>query len=447
MKRALFNTFVINESTAMSTRMPRSLLQDAPHFGCFLRIGMIRMNHEKYYYFFQSTLAKHVDIYKGWVDIARKNGLPMEMVTTLSFNTYMKQYKLVEHYVGFNYIHVIVSFPVLYSITIFLFFLSKAITNKQLVIHLRKQSPKPLDLLKIIFKNRIKYIYELEGDPLSEKEYLIEHPYKENFYKEVIDAMDRHIRELPILLTKADYVLTVTEELKGLLDKRYPWINIRDKTSVIPTGVDINNIYFSEDIREKVRKNLNLQNKFVIIYIGSAYYSWQNVHRTIEVFRLIKNEIEQTAFLILLVRKEDHMIVNDFIRKLNIHENDYLIRAVPHENICGYLNASDLGVLLRHSHTMNKVASPGKLGEYLAAGLPVITTKIVKNSEVIEEKNYGIILNDMDDNDEILYKIIPFIKYDIKKRFEISEWARQEFSTDAYGQEYVNILINLGKKS
>ena len=402
------------------------------------------MYKKKYYYYFRGTLATHVDLYKGWVDIARNKGLPLEMVTILTFLTYIKQYQLVKHYRKFNYIHIIISPPKLYQIITFLFFFMKTVTNKQLVIHLRKQSPKPLDLLKKILKKRVKYIIELEGDPVSEKEYLIEHPYKEDFYKNDIDSANRHIRELPTRLNKADYILTVTEELKDLLDKRYPDINIKQRTSVIPTGVDVDKIYYSENTREKVRKELNLQDKFVIIYIGNAYYSWQNVYRTIEVFRLIKDKVKPTAFLILLVRKQDHPIVNDFIRELDISKNDYLLSVVPHDSIRSYLNAADLGVLLRHPHIMNEVASPGKLGEYFAAGLPVLTTKVVaKYPEEISENTYGIILNDMDDDDEILEKIVPFLKYDKEKRVEIREWARRKFSTDAYAQEYVNALIRL----
>lgn len=393
-------------------------------------------------------MAAHVDLYKGWVDIARKNGLPTEMVTILSFFKYIKQYRLVKHYRKFNYIHIIISPPKLSPIIAFLFFLVKAMTNKQLVIHLRKQSPKPLDLLKKIFKKRVKYIIELEGDPVSEKEYLMEHPYKEDFYKDDIDSANRYIRELPTQLSKADHILTVTEELKDLLDKRYPDINIREKTSVIPTGVDIDKIYYSENIREKVRKELNLQDKFVMIYIGNAYYSWQNVYRTIEAFRLIKNKVKPSAFLILLIRKEDHPIVIDFIRELGISKNDYLLSVVPHDSIRSYLNAADLGVLLRHPHIMNEVASPGKLGEYLAAGLPVFTTKVVaKYPEEISKNNYGIILNDMDDDEEILKKIVPFLKYDKEKRVEISKWARLKFSTDAYSQEYVNTLRRMTTES
>lgn len=402
------------------------------------------MHKGKYYYFFRGLLATHVDLYKGWVDIARKMGLPMEMVTILPLHTYRKQYQFIKHYRKFNYIHIIVSPPKLSAITAFLYFLLKAMTSKRMVIHLRKQSPKPLDLLKKIFNKKVKYVIELEGDPKSEKEYLLEHPYKENFYKDVTIGMDRYLRELPPQLNRADYILTVTEKLRDLLDERYPDINIKKKTSVIPTGVDIDNIYFSENTREEIRKGLNLQDKFIVIYIGNAYYSWQNVYRTIEVFRLVKNKLKPDAFLMLLIRKEDHPIVSGFLQELDIPKGDCLLREVPHDNIHSYLNAADLGVLLRHNHIMNEVTSPGKFGEYLAAGLPVLTTKVVaRYPEEISQNNYGIILDDMDNDEEIMKKIVPFLKYDKERRRETSEWAKLKFSTAAYAQEYIDALAGL----
>jgi len=147
-----------------------------------------------------------------------------------------------------------------------------------------------------------------------------------------------------------------------------------------------------------------------------------------------------------LVRKEDHPIVNDFIWELGISEKDYFLGNVPHDTVPRYLNAADLGVLMRHPHIMNEVSSPGKLGEYLAAGLPVLTTYVVtKYSQEISRNNYGIILDDMDDDDEILRKIIPFLEYNEERRTEISKWARSKFSTDAYSEEYVNALIDITK--
>ena len=406
----------------------------------------MKENDAKYYYFFRGSLDKHVEFYKGWVDVARKKGLPMEMVTTLYFLNYLKQRKLVKYYRKFDYVHIVVCLPFIASLFTFLYFFHKVVKYKRIVIHIRKRSPAPFEYLKKIFKTRVKYLIELESDIISEKEYLLEHPYKKDFYKDLINRTNKKISQIPVQLNKTDYVLTVTEKLRDLLDERYPHIGIKNKSGVIPTGVNIEAVHFSEDVRETMRRDLKIQDRFVFVYTGNAHYTWQNVYRTIEMFQLIKRTVKPNAFIMLLVREQDHWIVQEFIQQLKISEDDYLLWEVPHIDINKYLNAGDMGVLLRHPHLMNEAASPDKFGEYLAAGLPVIATTMAAYSDEIVQNNYGVILEDMDDDDEVLDKVVPFLKYDNKRRMKISEWAKEKFSTDAYAETYVKALWSLARE-
>ena len=393
-------------------------------------------------------MKTRVHLYKGWVDIARKNGLPMELVTILSLPTYLKQWRLVRKYKAINYFHIICGIPKIDSLVTRIYFFLILLFNKRVIVHLRKQSPTPFDSLRKIFGNRLKYIIELEGDYESERNYLIEHPYKEGFYDSYVESMGRHISLLKTRLEKAGHILVVAPKLKQLLIERYPDLGFRQKIDVIPTGVDCEKYYFSEEMRDEYRKKLRLENKFVMIYIGNAYYSWQNVFRTIEIFKLVKDKITENAFLILLIRQQDHSIVEEFIEQLSLSDGEYILTQVNHEEIPKYLNASDIGVLLRHKHIMNEVASPGKFGEYVACGLPVLMTEGISNfSEELSKTDYGVVLRDMDDDDEIVSKIVPFLKYDKEERVEISEWARRKFSTEAYAQTYVNVLRGMSMNS
>jgi glycosyltransferase involved in cell wall biosynthesis len=51
-----------------------------------------------------------------------------------------------------------------------------------------------------------------------------------------------------------------------------------------------------------------------------------------------------------------------------------------------YLAAGDLGLLLRDPHPVNRVASPVKFAEYLAAGLPVLVSPGVGDAAAIVER-------------------------------------------------------------
>ena len=56
---------------------------------------------------------------------------------------------------------------------------------------------------------------------------------------------------------------------------------------------------------------------------------------------------------------------------------DYYLNEVPNNEMINYLSAADLGISLRDFHPMNSIVTSGKIIDYLACGLPVITTNIL----------------------------------------------------------------------
>jgi len=396
----------------------------------------------KYYYFFRGTLATHVHFYKGWVDAARKRGLPVEMVTILSLRTWLDQRHLVKKYEAVDYFHILLALGGLFGhVLTFFFFAWACLCNDKVVVHLKKRSPGSFDFLKRLFPNKLRYIIELEGDFEAEKEYLLEHPYKAGFYDNFINDAKRQAVDLKAMIANSDHVFVVAPALKQLLIGRYPQLGLDSKISVIATGVDCERRFFSEELRTDFRKALGLEDKFVMIFIGNAYYSWQNVFRTIEIFKLVRNRLVRNAFLVLLIRQQDHCIVQEFIEELALAPDEYLLKQVPAEEITRYLNAADLGLLLRHEHLMNRVAAPGKFGEYVACGLPVMMTNGISNfSDMISDTDYAIVLDDMDDDNEIVVKIEPFLPCDNDKRAQISDWARRNVSIEAQADVYVETL-------
>ena len=62
-----------------------------------------------------------------------------------------------------------------------------------------------------------------------------------------------------------------------------------------------------------------------------------------------------------------------------------------------HLAAADISVLLRENNLVNKVASPIKFAEYLAAGLPVILTDCIGDSgSLAREQKVGFLLPKLD---------------------------------------------------
>lgn len=393
----------------------------------------------KYVYFFRGDLRTHVDIYKSRVDAAEKN-IKIQMVTGLSITEGFRQRSLVEHYREKGVSIFIVPRP-LTDLFFLLYFIIQAVGSEKVVVHLRKGTRRPIEWASKIFRNRYSLITEIEGDSVSEIEYLREHPYCEGFYEKICkDLASVHARQ-ELAINNSDGIFVVTNELKNLLIKRYAKKSVSsDKFLVLPTGFDSTKFFFDPQLREQKRRELGIDGRFTFIFTGNVYYSWQNIKASIDIFELVKfKNIAPSPFFIFLVRKADHEIALNFIRRAALTESDFLLKTVPHDNVNGYLNAADMGVLLRDNHTMNMVASPGKMGEYLAAGLNILTTPYMGTySKPLAENNIGILIDDFRN----LKNVEPSLREHLKKgnRQQISDWARENFSSSRYADQYVRFL-------
>lgn len=394
------------------------------------------MKKTKYYYFFKPDLDSHVHFYAGWVNIAIINGLPIKMISFINIKNYYKNYSFAKRLKQESNAIIIPVPSFLRNFITILFFSFVSLGCDEVLIHLKKVNPKVFDLMKI-YNKKLKYIIDLEGDPECEIDYLIKHPYKKEFYDQIIKNLESQTQNYKETLIKSDYIFTVTEKLKERIILKYP--TTKNKIGVLPTGVDDKTFYFSEKIRIEKREELCIEDKFVIIFTGNVFYSWQNLKRTLEVFLILK-KIKKNAFLILLIKESDICIAQEFIQKVGINENDYFLDSVSNKEVNNFLNAADLGVLLRDNHIMNQVASPGKIGEYAVTGLPILSTESSSSfSKELAEYRQMIMIDDLGDDQEILIKISEY-DFDCVNRIYFQNVSRKFFSNYSYIEDYIKVL-------
>lgn len=401
---------------------------------------IIKMREKKYFYFCPRGLSKHLHIYTGWVIEARRNNLPIYLFTTLSFKEFLK---LPSSFKKREFIF-IPCFKVLDKLITTVYFIFQILTNKITIIHTRKRGTYILEKLKLFFSKKFKFIIESEGDIIYEFDYLKKHPYKKNFYSSNIKNTTYTLKRYEASLQKADHILCVSENLKNLYISRYS-ID-KHKLTSITTGCDSNKFKYDRDIRSKYRKILDLESYFVMIYVGSVYFSWQRISRTLEIYKLIKRNIKTKTKMIIITRKEDKSILFDFLKRKDIKPDELILKfSVPNEEIPNYLNASDLGIILRDNHPLNNVAAPGKFGEYLCCGLPILTGVGISDfSERVSETSYGMVLEDIYDDNEVILKFTTYFTENSNiNRQEISKWASDIFSFQKHIKKYVNTMQNL----
>lgn len=98
--------------------------------------------------------------------------------------------------------------------------------------------------------------------------------------------------------------------------------------------------------------------------------------------------------LLALVHTNDHAIAREFADKYAVGDSVHLLFS-PANEMSRYLSAADIGMFLRAEHLMNRIVTSAKLGEYLACGLPILTTGVsARYHDYVRERGCGLFVND-----------------------------------------------------
>lgn len=214
------------------------------------------------------------------------------------------------------------------------------------------------------------------------------------------DARDRRVRPglarirraEAIVCARAARVLCVSSALRDVLEARHPGTAAR--ADVIPCGVD--DLRFRPDpaARAEARRRLGLGERFVVCYAGALgpYHLPEQVVRAGAVARRVRPD----AHLLLVTPEVERG--RALAAAAGLGPDAATVVAAAHDEVPALLNAADVGLLLRRRDPVNAVASPTKLAEYLACGLPVIVSDGIGDaSALVREGRAGEVVRDVDD--------------------------------------------------
>jgi len=175
---------------------------------------------------------------------------------------------------------------------------------------------------------------------------------------------------------------------------------------------------------------LGIDGRIVFVYSGSTV-DWQLPAVTVALFKKIKEMIPE-AFLLFLTNNLS--CARKYFKEID--KGDYLLISLPNSEVPAYLNAADIGILLREKNLVNFVASPIKFGEYLCCGLPVIISSgIGDTEEIIERHGIGrlIDLKDLNIEKNDLIQLLDNIN-----RERIEKIGKELFSVESYKSRIVS---------
>ena len=226
------------------------------------------------------------------------------------------------------------------------------INNEQIEVVITSGPPHSTHLIGNKIKNLtgIRWIADFR-DPWTDIFY-----YKELYHSKLAGWIDKRLEKK--ILTQADQIITVSEEIRKLLLQKIPDSN--GKIAVIPNGYD-------EADFEKAAAVSNEQ--FTITYCGTIATGYRITHFVEAIFLLpdsVKNQIK-----IRFVGNISEEILKLFDRK-NLGSRIEVLGYLPHEQAVSQMKGASLLLMAIPDSPDNKGIVTGKFFEYLAANRPIL---------------------------------------------------------------------------
>jgi glycosyltransferase involved in cell wall biosynthesis len=229
-------------------------------------------------------------------------------------------------------------------------------------------------------------------------------------------------------LRRADGIVMLTEAVRAyLFGDDAPHVPI----AVIPCCADV----CSQDGRGAqagdMRHRLGLGDRPVMIYVGK-FTGWYMDREMVDFYLAARALRPGLTFLILT--QSDRAGIESELRRCGVVERDYVITRAEPAEVGGYLAAAHFGISFVRPSLSKISSSPTKIAEYLAAGVPVVSTAIGDLAELFADGELGVLVNDFSPSAyEAAAKAIDALARDRAARDRCRVVARDRLSLQKVG--------------
>lgn len=193
-------------------------------------------------------------------------------------------------------------------------------------------------------------------------------------------------------LASADHIVVLSRKIKDFLLKGY-YAKACSEITVIPCCVDLSRFLPDKAARSRIREELGLGDRFVMLYSGS-FGTWYMLEEMLDFFITLKDTMSNLHFLILTPEINKPLILEACARK-NISLDDVTIKQSIFNEMPFYVNPSDIGAFFIKPVFSKQASCPTKFAEYLACGLPVvINSGIGDTGDIVLDNKVGVVVRE-----------------------------------------------------
>jgi glycosyltransferase involved in cell wall biosynthesis len=183
-------------------------------------------------------------------------------------------------------------------------------------------------------------------------------------------------------IESADVVAVLTKHRQAEVSA---WLSDKP-VHILPCAVDLERFRPLPGNRERLRRDLGLVGT-VFVYVGKAG-GWYDAEGMVAFLTAAKKVFQPLTLLVLT--REDSSRFAELCDKASI---ELVTRSANPSEVPEYLSAADVGLCFRHRFPSQLSCSPIKSAEYLACGLPVVSTSGCGDyDELIDAERVGIVV-------------------------------------------------------
>ena len=242
------------------------------------------------------------------------------------------------------------------------------------------------------------------------------------------------------LYRRSDRVVVVTPAFEEFLVKR--WAVPREKISVIENGVETE--LFAPEARTDRRRELGLEGKFVVSYIGTMGMA-HGLETIVAAALQLRDANPRIVFLMLGEGAEKRRIL-ELARERGLH-NIRFVDQQPREKIPSYICASDACLVLLKKTDLFKTVIPTKMLEFMSCSRPVILGVDGQARAILEEARGGLVIEP--ENSDALANAVCYLAANEKLAREMGQNGREhivrKFSRRHLAEKYIRVLEKMLK--
>lgn len=201
-----------------------------------------------------------------------------------------------------------------------------------------------------------------------------------------------------VFFKEADGFVMLTERVKDELVSNNPALQNRaEQIEVIPCCVDVKKFALGRSSREAYRRERGWTGKRVLTYLGklSLWYLPDEMARFFAAVR----QLDQRWFFQIYTQSDAGLMI-EALERAGVNPGDYDIRFASPDELPKVLGAADATISFRKGARSTIAVSPTKVGECLAAGVPVVTNAGIGDCDrIIGGERLGVVIRNLCEDD------------------------------------------------